>query len=34
VLGEVSLGDTTWRFRVHCDDDGHVLGSELTAVDE
>jgi len=29
VIGEVSLGGRVWSFRVTCDDDGHVLGSEI-----
>jgi hypothetical protein len=33
VIGEVALGASVWRFRVRCDDDGFVLGSELTPVD-
>jgi hypothetical protein len=34
VLGEVSLGDTRWRFRVTCDDDGTVVASEITPIVE
>lgn len=30
VIGVVSLGDATWRFRVRCDDDGTVVDSEVT----
>jgi hypothetical protein len=33
VIGEVSLPDAAWRFRVECDDDGYVVGSELTSVE-
>jgi len=32
VLGEVTQGGRTWQFRVTCDDDGHVLASDLTEV--
>jgi hypothetical protein len=33
VIGQVSQGDRGWRFRVHCDDDGFVTGSELVSLD-
>jgi hypothetical protein len=33
VIGEVSSGDVAWRFRVQCDDDGYVVGSELTPIE-
>jgi hypothetical protein len=33
VIGEVSLPGIAWRFRVHCDDDGYVVDSELTPIE-
>jgi hypothetical protein len=33
VIGQVPLDDVQWRFRVRCNDEGFVLGSELTPLD-